>query len=249
MLRILLLDQDREFMDRFIKYSLSTGNFMVIGAASDGETALKIMETDQVDIALVDLEMPSHDGQYVLDKKAFAPKHRPVFIIGSELKLKKPDIFQLGDEILKIWEEKQPFRKISKLQEGSEELTPLPRRSMKRNPKLFIKEVLHKIGAPFHLKGNEYLQTAFLMIVEEGSFRSGDLMNRIYPDVAKLHKTTSVQVERGIRYMTTRTMTKGRDLIITNYLGIPMIPPGKRLTNGELLTALTYCYFRDNEEE
>jgi len=235
-------------MDKFIKYSLSTGFFMVIGAASDAETALDILKSESVDIALIDIKMPAGDGQYVLDKMAFAPGDKPMFVIKSKI----TDVFKLGDEIIKKWEAratKKISHKPSIFCEFGNELTPIPQRLIKREPQAFIKDVLHRIGTPSNLGGYGYLQTAFALIADEGRLHSGDLMNRIYPEVAKIHKTTPVQVERGIRYMINRTVTSGRDLIITNYLGIPMPPPGKRLTNGELLSALVYCYSRTGEGE
>jgi len=268
MLKLILLDQDREFMNRLIAHEGGIAKFNVIGAASDGATALDMLRSDTIDIALIDMEMPNKDGQYVLDAMAVAPGHKPVFILFHSSKMShkvsegRPNYFmpkpssmdQLVTEIEKIWEakaKKAPFRKKHDLYNNdfATDIMPLlPRKPIKKEPKLFIRELLHRIGAPAHLRGSAYLQTAFLLIVDDGKCRFGDLMNHIYPAVAKLHHTTAVQVERGIRYMVTRTMEKGRDLIVTNYLGIPMISPGKRLTNSELLTALAYCYFRDNEQ-
>jgi len=265
MLKLILLDQDRGFMDRLINHANYTGKFEVIGAASDGETALGLLKDEGADIVIIDLAMPMHDGQYVLDFMAYAPGHKPVFIAllppgaikkmpGSKIDCMLPrpaSVEQLTKDIEKIWEaktNKTPSRKKRDIYESADEITPLPpRRAAKLEPKPFIQNLLHKIGAPSHLRGSAYLQTAFLLIAEEGEYKPGDLMNRIYPTVARLHNTTPFQVERGIRYMATRTMKKGRDLIITNYLGIPMITPGKRITNSELLTALAYCYLRDCE--
>jgi len=262
MLKLLLLDHDREFMDGMIKYANSTGKYTIVGAASDGETALELLQSNKVDIAIVELDMPNQDGMYVLGQAAFAPGHKPVFIaLQSKRKisekkatylLSKPvSAEQLSNSIDKIWEaktKKTPSRKRLEPIEFGVDMTPFPllKRPVKMQPEPYIRDLLHKIGAPFHLRGSTYLQSAFLMVVEEGEYKTGDLMNRIYPTVAKLHNTTPFQVERGIRYMAIRTMKKGRDLIITNHLGIPMMQPGKRLTNGELLSALVYCYHRDN---
>jgi len=265
MLKLILLDQDRVFMDKIVTYASNTAKFKVLGAASDGETALKLLKSSTTDMILIDMEMPNKDGQYVLDSIAATPGHKPVFILfhtmaaqrkipsgKTNYMIPKPSTMgQLARAINKIWEakaKKMPYRKKISTDEISAELTPLlPRQAAKLHPKTFIQELLHKIGAPSNLCGNAYLQTAFVMIADKGDYKSGDLMNHIYPTVAKLHNTTPFQVERGIRYMANRTMEKGRDLIITNYLGIPTIPPGKRLTNSELLTALAYCYHRNNE--
>jgi len=254
-------------MDRLIAHEDVVARFNVIGATSNGETALDLLRANPIDIALIDMEMVDKDGQYVLDAMSVTPGHKPVFILlyyspkpynasGCRLNYfvsKHLSMNLLVNKIEKIWGVKT--KKISyraKADMSNNELANdmmplLPRKPIRKQPKYFIQELLHKIGAPAHLQGSQYLQTAFLVIVEDGKYRSGDLMNRIYPAVAKHHDTKPQHVERSIRYMADQMMEKGRDLIITNYLSIPRVTPGKRITNGELLAALAYCYFKDNE--
>jgi len=115
------------------------------------------------------------------------------------------------------------------------------------HPRKYIRGMLHKMGVPFHLSGTGYVETAFLLIVNDGRYIPGNLMNHIYPHVAKTHGTTPSHVERSMRYILDRTVSRGSGMAINNCLGMSMVNPDKRLTIGEFLTTLVYCYQSDNE--
>jgi len=258
MLKTVLLDTDREFMDLFIKYTIEKGRIMVVGAAISGDIALELIVENWIDIVIIDLNMPGYDGQYVLDRTAFIPGHKPMFItLASKTArniaesktnyfLPKPrHVNQLYEQTLKIWESRACCKNSEN--EFAQEMTCFPKKPKQQTPELYISNLLRKLGIPFHLQGTAYLCSAFKIAIEKGVYQSGDFTNIIYPKVAKIYNTNPQHVERCIRYMTNRTMERGRDLIITNHLEIPMISPGKRLTVSALLTALMYCYNRDKE--
>ena len=57
---------------------------------------------------------------------------------------------------------------------------------------------LHKIGTPAHIKGHNYLRTAIIKMYEDATYH-GNMMKRLYPDVADEYETNVSCVERGIR--------------------------------------------------
>jgi len=130
--------------------------------------------------------------------------------------------------------------------EYAEELTPFLKTARRLNPREYIRGMLHKMGVPFHLSGTRFVETAFLLLIEEGYYIPGNLMNHIYPTVAKAHGTSKTHVERCMRYILDRSVAKGRGMAINNCLGVSMVRPNERLTIGEFLTTLMYCYQSDN---
>jgi len=130
--------------------------------------------------------------------------------------------------------------------EYAEELTPFLPSARRLNPREYIRGMLHKMGIPFSLSGAQFVETAFLLIIKDGEYIPGNLMNHIYPTVAKTHDTTKAQVERCMRYMLDRSMSKGKGIMMNNCLGVSMVKPNERLTMGEFLTTLMYCYQSDN---
>lgn len=61
-----------------------------------------------------------------------------------------------------------------------------------------ISRLLHELGVPSHIKGYKYLITAIRLAMEDQD-NIEFVTKKLYPNVAKKHKTTSMRVERAIR--------------------------------------------------
>lgn len=62
-----------------------------------------------------------------------------------------------------------------------------------------IERNLLKIGIPPHIKGFPYIRDAVAMLLESEEKIFG-ITKVLYPDIARLHDTTSTRVERAIRH-------------------------------------------------
>lgn len=62
----------------------------------------------------------------------------------------------------------------------------------------YITKVLLNLGVPAHLKGYHYLRTAIMMSEKDIEIVSS-VTKLLYPEVAKVYKTTPQKVERAIR--------------------------------------------------
>ncbi|MBD3949040.1 response regulator transcription factor [Tuanshanicoccus lijuaniae] len=80
--RILLVDDDREIVG-FLKIYLESEDFEVI-AAYNGQQALKILETEAVDLVLLDIMMPQMNGLDVLKRMRDAGKSVPVILVSAK---------------------------------------------------------------------------------------------------------------------------------------------------------------------
>ncbi|MGB4520988.1 MAG: response regulator [Candidatus Omnitrophota bacterium] len=80
-IKILIADDDPDIRD-ILKITLSEENYDVL-EASDGEEALKIIETKPLDLVLVDYKMPKVDGREVCRrvKKDILLSHLPIIIV------------------------------------------------------------------------------------------------------------------------------------------------------------------------
>jgi diguanylate cyclase (GGDEF)-like protein len=79
--RILIVDDDPDIRD-ILKITLSEENYDVI-EASDGEEALKIIQSKPLDLVLVDYKMPKMDGREVCRrvKKDLLLSHLPIIMV------------------------------------------------------------------------------------------------------------------------------------------------------------------------
>lgn len=81
MLRTLLVDDEapaRNRLGRLLQPFADAGRVRVVGEAADGVEALERLEQEDVDLLLLDIQMPGLDGFDVLDR--LPPKHRPVVV-------------------------------------------------------------------------------------------------------------------------------------------------------------------------
>jgi len=80
-LRILIADDDPDIRD-VLKLTLSEENYEII-EASDGEEALKIIQSKPVSLALLDYKMPRIDGRQLcgLIKKDLLLRHLPIIMV------------------------------------------------------------------------------------------------------------------------------------------------------------------------
>ncbi|KLA29138.1 response regulator transcription factor [Bacillus cereus] len=78
---ILIVDDDKDIID-LLKLFLEMENFFVI-EASNGEVALKCLEKNHIDLAIVDIMMPKMDG-YQLIKKIRETLQFPILILSAK---------------------------------------------------------------------------------------------------------------------------------------------------------------------
>jgi len=100
-----------------------------------------------------------------------------------------------------------------------------------------ITKILHHIGIPAHIKGYAYLRTA---IAE--SVRDPNLINYItkslYPEVARIHKTTTSRVERAIRHAIEVAWDRGDVAVLEGYFGYTISRQRGKPTNSEFIAMI-----------
>ena len=67
-----------------------------------------------------------------------------------------------------------------------------------------ISNCLHDLGVPAHIKGYLYVRTAIAMVYNDIELLGG-ITTKLYPAIAKQHKSTSGSVERAIRHAIERS--------------------------------------------
>lgn len=61
-MRILIVDDHRLIRDAILSYMEGDPEYQVVGEASHGQEAIKFMESNEVDVVLMDINMPIMDG-------------------------------------------------------------------------------------------------------------------------------------------------------------------------------------------
>lgn len=76
-----------------------------------------------------------------------------------------------------------------------------------------IERLLSRIGMPSHLKGYQYLKTALAICLEDMEELDG-ITKKLYPAVARKHKTTAEKVEHAIRHAIESAWKRGDERCI-----------------------------------
>lgn len=98
----------------------------------------------------------------------------------------------------------------------------------------YVTKLILDMGVPAHLKGYHYLRKAILMSEEDMEVVSS-VTKLLYPEIAKIYKTTDQKVERAIRNAIEVSWVRGNTKTIENLFGYSTDKGKGRPTNSEYI--------------
>jgi DNA-binding NarL/FixJ family response regulator len=141
MTRILIADDHQMFVDGLKSLLVEEKEMCVVGEAKNGYEVLEICDHQQVDIVIMDINMPKMDG--ILAAKELSKKHPSVKVLGLSMYNDRDyisDILKAGARgyVLKNTGKENLLRAIATLQSGSnylsEEVSKTLLSSFMKNP-------------------------------------------------------------------------------------------------------------------
>ena len=106
-----------------------------------------------------------------------------------------------------------------------------------------IERLLSRIGIPSHLKGYQYLKTALAICMEDMDELDG-ITKKLYPAVARKHKTTGETVEHAVRHAIESAWKRGNQKEQKSLFGYCQ-SEGKRPTNSEFIARMADFLLHD----
>lgn len=216
--RIVIADDNIEFMNILREFLSEKSGFEVVGTAANGLEAIEIISKNKPDIVLLDIVMPQLDGLGVLEKlRSYHAKRKTQFIVltaigsfettqialtlGADYYIIKP--FDFEELVLRI-RQLQSFKNKNELRPVGQKPEPGAETSIASQ----IKRLLDIMGVPSHVKGYQYLIFAISLVVQDLS-AIHSIKKAVYTSVAHEYKTTQTRVERAIRNAIELTWNKG----------------------------------------
>ncbi len=237
---VLIADSSEEFTAGLVA-ALQRGNgFTVVGTASDGEQAIRLITDRKPDILVLDLMLSKLDGLSVL-KAVSTMEHKPTTLatsgfitdyvaaaavsLGARYLMLKPcDMAALVD-------------RVEELRGGENLRNSSSRRPDKNSIESMVTNIIHEIGVPAHIKGYQYLREAIILAVEDM-----DVINAItkvlYPQVAKTFQTTPSRVERAIRHAIEVAWDRGDLDTLQRFFGYTVSNTKGKPTNSEFIALI-----------
>ena len=214
--------------------------FQVVGTASDGEQAIRMIAEKKPDVLVLDLMLCKQDGIAVL--KAMANMERkPVTLAtsGFVTEYVSSAVANLGVRylMLKPCDMSALVERLEEIRGGESLRSPEKRRPDKTGIETMVTGIIHEIGVPAHIKGYQYLREAIIIAVNDM-----DVINAItkvlYPQVAKTFQTTPSRVERAIRHAIEVAWDRGDLDTLQRFFGYTVSNTKGKPTNSEFIALI-----------
>ncbi len=244
MIKVLLIDDNRDFCELVKEYINSQEDMEVIGVANNGMEGLDLIESKGPDVVILDIIMPYLDGIGVLEelnKRGRDPEMKIIMLtafghqevtqrivdLGADYYILKPfDLEKLVDRIQQL---------MSPMSQGGID-GPLPRRRG-QDMDIRVTDIMHQIGVPAHIRGYMYLREAILMVIDKIELL-GAVTKELYPRVAEKYNTTPSRVERAIRHAIEVSWERGNIKAIYNIFGSSVATESGKPTNSQFIAKI-----------
>ncbi len=240
-LKILIADGSEAFREQLASCIRPLEEFQLAGMAADGEEAMRLLETAQPDVVILDLMLAKRDGISILRHIQGMQKMPMVLAVSALLtEYMMQAVSKLGVSYLmaKPCEPEALLERLREVREARANRGQL-RRMGAQEPDIetMVTGIIHEIGVPAHIKGYQYLREAILLAVEDM-----DVINSItkvlYPRVAKTFDTTPSRVERAIRHAIEVAWDRGDLDTLQRFFGYTVSNTKGKPTNSEFIALI-----------
>ena len=237
---VFIADSAEEFCAGLTAALQRSSGFQVVGTASDGEQAIRMIMEKRPEILVLDLMLPKKDGIGVL-KALASMDRRPITLATSAFMTDYVSnaAANLGVRylMLKPCDMTALAERLEEIRSGESLRMTTARRSSKNSIESMVTGIIHEIGVPAHIKGYQYLREAIIIAVNDM-----DVINAItkvlYPQVAKTFQTTPSRVERAIRHAIEVAWARGDLDNLQRFFGYTVSNTKGKPTNSEFIALI-----------
>ena len=248
-LNVVVADDNERIVSLLSDLLSADEDISVVGKAMNGIEAYDIIKKEKPDVVLLDIIMPKLDGLSVMDrvnKDNTLDKH-PTFVVMSAVGKESitEDAFNLGANyyIMKPFDSDMVINKIKSVQGNKKNLISKSKVvenidvNGERNLETDVTKIIHEVGVPAHILGYHYLRDAIIMAVNDSTVLNG-ITKILYPEIAKMHKSTSSRVERAIRHAIEVAFSRGNMDTIESLFGYTINAGKGKPTNSEFIALI-----------
>lgn len=239
-LRVLIADDNREFVGLLKDYLDRQEDFEVVGTAHNGLEALQAIKDVETEVVILDIIMPYLDGIGVLERlgrtdEGSRPKILMLTAFGQESITHR--VLELGADyyILKPFDFDILAERLRQLFNKPRSLSKRPIvRDRDKSQDATVTTMMHELGIPAHIKGYLYLRDAIVMVTGRVELLS-KVTKELYPSIADKYTTTPSRVERAIRHAIEVAWDRGNMDYIQRVFGHTISQEKGKPTNSEFI--------------
>lgn len=238
---VIIADNTEEFCAGMTSALQQAGGFQVVGTATDGEQAIRLVSERKPDVLVLDMMLSKRDGISVL-KAISGMDKRPITLAtsGFVTDYVSSAAANLGVRylMLKPCDMSALVERLEEIRGGENQRKhPGVRKPDKTSIETMVTGIIHEIGVPAHIKGYQYLREAIIIAVNDM-----DVINAItkvlYPQVAKTFQTTPSRVERAIRHAIEVAWDRGDLDTLQRFFGYTVSNTKGKPTNSEFIALI-----------
>lgn len=241
-IRVLLVDDNKEFVGLLREYLERQDDIEVAGVAYNGVEALEAIRELQPDVVVLDIIMPYLDGIGVLErltKEELEKRPKIVMLTAFGQESITHRVVELGADyyILKPFDLNILTDRLRQLVGSESAPSKQPGgvvRERDKSQDTRVTTMMHELGIPAHIKGYLYLRDAIIMVVDRVDLLS-KITKELYPAIAQKYLTTPSRVERAIRHAIEVAWDRGNMDFIQRVFGHTISQEKGKPTNSEFI--------------
>lgn len=239
-IKILIADSSEELANK-IRQAAPT-DIEVLAIASDGETALGLIEELKPDAVVMDLVLPKLDGLGVLRginemDAAYRPSCIFVSSFTNEHIVSQASALGAYYYMLRPFDVSTVISVLRSINTKSTVSSNPPTVITDANVETMVTEIIHEIGVPAHIKGYQYLREAIMIAIDDMEVINA-ITKVLYPQVAKTFSTTPSRVERAIRHAIEVAWDRGDLETLQKFFGYTVSNTKGKPTNSEFIALI-----------
>ncbi len=234
--RVFLADANEEFRTLLRAAIDDTEDFTVVGDTGDGEDALREILQKKPYLVLLDEVLTGLDGFGLMQKLDLHGRETPRVLVLSAFTSETvvAEAVSLGASYF-FTKPCQPQALLDRMRAVLGQAAPEVVHSAQL--KNMVTSIIHEIGVPAHIKGNQYLREAIMIAVDDM-----DVINAVtkvlYPEVARRFATTPSRVERAIRHAIEVAWDRGDLETLQKFFGYTVSNAKGKPTNSEFIAMI-----------
>ncbi len=245
---IVVADVNTEFRNLLIERLNKEPGLHVIGNATNGNEAVRMMRELEPDILLIDIVMPDLDGLSAIKQiNSLNMSRKPAILVLSNFynEYTTAEVASLGVYyfMIKPFDMETLIERISQLDFRPKAHTSMLSFQQVRANKTEldiesrVTAIIHEIGVPAHIKGYQYLREAIIMVIKDREVINA-VTKVLYPTVAKTYNTTTSRVERAIRHAIEVAWDRGDIETLQSFFGYTVSNSKGKPTNSEFIAMI-----------
>ena len=251
---VLIADGNENFANSVKSYLSAQDGISVKAVATNGRDAFEKMLETKPDVVLMDMIMPYVDGLGVLKKIKSTKLEKQPFImmtsgmyqqqaaarasqLGADYYMVKPIEFENLADRIREFSSQTENENSPKTDVFAKNTAASPKEYTDYEIERIVTDIIHDIGVPAHIKGYHFIRSAIIMAINDMEVIN-HITKQLYPDLAKMYKTTPSRVERAIRHSIEVAWNRGYNETAQKLFGYSISSDKGKPTNSEFIAMI-----------